>query len=103
MTPLEAALLVAACVAPFHWLIQREFDRHRDPAYLRIHGVVIVNGAALDGHAETIGEYRSAPIWAAVTFMGMTYRFERIAPRRSDARLRPGELWIEPGLVYLIA
>jgi hypothetical protein len=100
MTPLEAALLVAFCVLPFHWLIQRELARNEDPDYLRRHGVVIVRESALQAHAEKIGEYRGQPIWASVTFKGMVYRFERVAALRNESRLRPGELWIAPGLVY---
>ncbi len=100
MTPLEAALLVALGVLPFHWLIQRELARNEDPNYLRRHGVVIVRESVLQAHAERIGEYRGRPIWASVTFKGMVYCFERVAALGNETHLKPGELWVAPGLVY---
>ena len=41
------------------------------------------------------------PIWASVTFMGMQYRFGHVAGSRSRERTGPGELFLDPGLVYV--
>jgi hypothetical protein len=40
-------------------------------------------------------------IWGSVTFMGMVYRFDRILEPRRKERLAAGELYLEPGLVYV--
>lgn len=101
MPPLEAAALVMVLSLPWVWLVQREVAKLRDPAYLRAHGVVLVSQRILQGCAEPIGEYLGHPIWASVRFMGMEYRFHRVQDRRKRERLAPGELFLEPGLVYL--
>jgi hypothetical protein len=62
---------------------------------------VVVSQAALQGHTAPIGEYRGRPIWGAVTFMGMEYRFDRVAPHSARERVGPRELYLEPGLVYV--
>jgi hypothetical protein len=41
------------------------------------------------------------PIWGSVTFRGMHYRFEHVLDRRCRERIAPGELFLEPGLVYV--
>jgi hypothetical protein len=100
MTPLDAAILIVLLVLPLHWLVMRYFDQLADPAYLRKHGVVILSESALQDHSEPIGQYRDRPIWGTVTFMGMVYRFHHIVDGR-DRRVAPGELFLEPGLVYV--
>jgi hypothetical protein len=40
-------------------------------------------------------------IWGSVTFMGMEYRFDHVVPASHRERLAPGELYLEPGLVYI--
>ena len=103
MSPIDAAILVLVLALPLHWLVLRHFDQVSDPAYLRKHGVVVVTGRALQAHAEPIGQYLGQPIWASVTFMGMVYRFDHvIRPGRRDD-IGAGELFLEPGLVYVIA
>lgn len=101
MNPLEAAVLVAALVAPAFWLVQAQLEKLDDPSRLRRHGVVIVLERALQGHAEPIGDYQGRPIWASVTFKGMEYRFDRVARPEARERTGPGELWLDPGLVYV--
>jgi hypothetical protein len=101
MTPIEAAALVLLLFLPLSWLVLRHFDRLDDPAYLRRQGIVVVSETALQAHAAPIGEYMGRPIWSAVTFKGMEYRFDRIQPAARREALRAGELFLEPGLVYI--
>lgn len=102
MTPLESALLVLVLALPAFWLVQRQFAKLTDPGYLRQQGVVIVLEKAIEAHTGEIGEYMGRPIWETVTFKGMRYRFHHIVEARRRDRLAPGELFIEPGLVYVI-
>jgi hypothetical protein len=103
MNALEAAVLIALLVLPFHWLVRRELDKLDDPGYLRRHGVVIVSAGALEAHSEAIGLYQDREIWGSVTFMGMLYRFDRIVPERQRERISARELYLAPGLVYVTA
>ena len=96
MTPLEAGLLAALIALPFHWLVQRELAKLDDPAYLRRHGVVILNTDVLQ-HSGAIGIYGGQEIWSSVTFKGMLYRFHHVS-RREHAG--PLELYVAPGVVY---
>ncbi len=102
MSPLESALLFAVMALPAYWWLQRQLAQLSDPEYLKNHGVVIVLEKALEARAEPIGVYMGRPIWASVTFKGMLYRFDHIVERRKRERLEPGELFIEPGLVYVV-
>ena len=56
---------------------------------------------ALEGHAQALGTYMGREIWANVTFKGMVYRFDRVVLARERERIRPRELYIEPGLIYV--
>jgi len=66
---------------------------------------VIVSVKALQAHSAPIGEYLGHPIWASVRFKGMEYRFDHIVETRISQRARetlgPGELFLDPGLVYI--
>jgi hypothetical protein len=101
VNPLEAAALIAAMVLPAFWLVQAQLDRLEDPAYLRKQGVVILLERALQAHAGPIGTYMGRPIWASVTFMGMVYRFDRVTRPQDKEKTGPGELYLDPGLVYV--
>jgi hypothetical protein len=101
VNPLEAAVLVAVLVLPFHSLVLWQIGRLQDPAYLREHGIVVVRESALDGHTEAVGQYAGRPIWGTVIFMGMIYRFDRIARPREKERIGRRELYLDPGLIYL--
>ena len=101
MSPLEAAFLVLALFLPATWLVRREIDRIEDPRYLRDHGVVIVAESVLQAHSAPIGTYRGHPIWGTVTFMGMPYRFDRVALPKERERIGRGEMYLEPGLIYV--
>ena len=101
MSPLEVLIVFLLMALPAWWLVQRELDKLEDPRYLREHGVVIVSESALQAHSEPIGEYMGHPIWGSVRFMGMEYRFDHVLDRRARERLAPGELFLDPGLVYI--
>lgn len=98
---LYGALMVAAAVLPgvAVWRIERM--RREDPEYLLRVGVVVRSNAALDGVAEAVGRYMDTAIYAQVTFKGVAYRYDRIAPPAYKALLRPAELFLEPGIVYV--
>jgi hypothetical protein len=102
MSALEALVVFLLVALPVHFLVQREFGKLADPAYLRAHGVVLVSERALQDHSAPIGEYRGHPIWARVRFMGMDYRFDHVRDPKTRERLAPGELFIDPGLVYVV-
>ena len=102
MTPLDAAALVLIVFLPFHWLVLRHFRQMEDPAYLRKHGVILESDSALETRSAPIGRYMGRPIWGDVRFMGMQYRFDRVVPARSRERIGAGELFLEPGLVYVL-
>ena len=102
MSPLEAALVVAAVAALVNYVVVRKLNQISDPRYLRNEGVVIVADSALEERASPIGHYRGAPIWASVTFKGMRYRFDHIIDGKHRERIAPGELFLEPGLVYAL-
>lgn len=102
MTPLESALLVLALALPAFWWLNRRLAELSDPDFLREHGVVIVLDKAIEAHSEPIGRYMDRPIWETVTFKGMLYRFDHIIEASRRERLAPGELYLDPGLVYVV-
>lgn len=102
MNPLEAVLLVVLLLLPLHCLVHWQFCRLRDPSYLRAQGIVVVRESALDGHTAPVGEYAGRAIWGSVTFMGMRYRFDRVARPQDKEKTGPGELYLGPGLVYVL-
>ena len=67
----------------------------------RAHGIVVVRESALDGHTDPVGEYAGHAIWGSVTFLGMVYRFDHVIPARDKEKTGPGELYLDPGLVYV--
>jgi hypothetical protein len=101
MSALEALLVILVVALPFWWLVHRELAKMTDARYLRAHGVVIVSERALQGRSAPIGEYMGHPIWGSVRFMGMEYRFDHVADRKARERLEQGELFLEPGLIYV--
>lgn len=103
MSPLESALLVAVLVLPFHFLVLWQLARLGDPAYLRSQGIVVVHESALDQRSASVGVLAGRDIWGSVTFLGMAYRFDRITRPENKERIGPGELYLDPGLVYVVA
>ena len=101
MSPLDCAILVVVTAAPFLWLVHWQLGLLDDPRYLRTQGVVIVADRVLEERSAPIGEYLGCPIWGTVTFKGMLYRFDRVIDARRRERIKAGELYLEPGLVYV--
>ena len=101
MSALDALVVILLIALPWCWLVRRELDKLTDPAYLRMHGVVVVSETVLQAHSDPIGQYLGHPIWGSVQFMGMEYRFDHVQDARKRERLAPGELFLEPGLVYV--
>jgi hypothetical protein len=87
-------------VMPLHMAVLRLIKRLDSPAYLREVGVVVLNPAALDACADTIGLYAGSAIYSAVTFKGTVYRFDRIVPPSYRHHIDRDELFIGPGLIY---
>ena len=100
---LEAAVVVLLLALPIYFIVRWELERLQHPSYLREHGVVIVSEEVLQGHSESIGEYRGHPVWGRVRFQDMEYRFDRVVERRKREQIGPRELFLEPGLVYVTA
>lgn len=98
---LEAGLVVAGAAWVAHVLLQRELGRLSDPRYIRSRGVVIEHEEVLEARSEAIGYYAGREIYGSVIFMGMRYRFDRVAPPAYRHRVRERELFLEPGLVYV--
>ena len=103
MTPLEAVLVPLALAAPILWLMWAELDRLSSPAYLRRHGIVIVDDRALENCTKPVGQYMGRTIWGSVTFKGMVYRFDHVTQPGRRETIGPGRLYLEPGLVYVTA
>lgn len=101
MNPIEASLLVAVLVLPFHFLANWYFARLTDPRYLREQGVVIRREEVLESRHGVIGTFKGREIYAEVTFMGMRYRFDRVVAPSYRSEVGRRELFLEPGLVYL--
>jgi hypothetical protein len=100
MTPIDAAILVLALALGFLRIIYRELDKAETEDLHRC-GIVIVRERVLEGHSQPIGEYLGHQIWRTVTFRGLVYRFDRIQGQSRREQLAPGELYLDPGLVYV--
>jgi hypothetical protein len=100
MTPIDTAILVLALTLGFLRIIYRELDRAESEDLHRC-GIVIVRERVLEGHSQPIGEYLGHQIWRTVTFRGLTYEFDRIQRQSRREQLAPGELYLDPGLVYV--
>jgi hypothetical protein len=101
ISPLDAALAVAALAAPFYALVCWQLERFSDPAHLRAHGVAVVHPGMVERRGRIIGRYRSSEIHAELVFRGMVYRFDRIEPPGYRNLVGARELYLEPGLVYV--
>ena len=100
MSPLEASLLVIVMALPFHFLLQWQLGRLSDPHYLRTCGIVVCKPEIIE-FGTVVGTFAGTPVHDGVIFMGMHYRFDRIVPRGERERIGAGELYLEPGVVYV--
>lgn len=101
MGPIEAGLLVAALMLPFHILLQRQLTRLCAPQGVGRDGVVIRREEILERRTPVLGQYRGRTVHASVVFLGMEYRFDRVVRPTYRDRVRERELFLEPGLVYI--
>lgn len=98
---LQLAALVAILV-PLYYVTRLEQTRLSDPRYVRSAGVAVEREALrIAEGAELIGYLDGCEIRARVEYLGMRYRFECVVPPAYRRRLRPGELYVEPGLLYV--
>jgi hypothetical protein len=96
------ALLVTALVLPFRWAVMQELAYWESAEYFRRFGVIIRRPEALQACTEVIGRYQGAPIHRSVTFKGMEYEFAGVVPPRYQDRIDESELYLDPGLLYLV-
>ena len=101
MTPLEAILVPIVLALPLLWLMRIELNRLADPGYLRRHGIVIVAESALESRSDPVGRYMGTIVWGTVIFKGMVYRFDHVIRSERRDAIGPGQLYVEPGLVYV--
>lgn len=98
-------VVIVAILVPLYYFRRAESRRLADPRY-----IVQASGAAVGREAltiredaELIGYYDGTEIRGSVEYLGRAYRFERVAPPSYKEKLRPGELYVEPGLLYVAA
>jgi hypothetical protein len=95
-------IALAAILVPLYFLAHVERTRLSDPRYVRTSGVAVERAAVrIHEGAEVIGYYDGCEISASVEYLGLRYRFESVVPASYSRRLRPGELYVEPGLLYV--
>lgn len=94
--------LTVLLIAPFHLAIQYHLARSVEADYLRQQGLAFPSVAAFDSVGPAIGTYSGSAIHASITFMGLDYTYDRIAPAKYRHRVKPNELFLQPGLVYVI-
>jgi hypothetical protein len=93
--------LLLLIVAPFHVAMRYELTRMVEPQTIRAHGVVLTTTEHLDELGPAIGSFSGITIHETVTFLGLQYAYDRIAPPRYRHLLRTEELFLGPGLVYV--
>lgn len=99
MNALEAAALIGALLVPLHIFLQQGLQNL--PRHARRSGVYMESAHELQLSDEVVGRYQDRPIHAWIGFLGMIYRFDRVAPRSYRGRVAERELYLEPGLVYI--
>jgi hypothetical protein len=100
MTPVDAAIMILALALGLLRIVCWQLDKAAAED-LRRCGVVIVRERVLEACSQPIGEYLGHQIWRTVTFRGRVYEFDRIQPRSRCEALAAGELFLDPGLVYV--
>lgn len=98
----DLVLLVAALTLAFYGAVMFALRWWGRPESFGHFGVIILRPEGLDGHTEEIGRYGGAPIYRSVSFKGMQYEFAGIVPPRYRQRIDENELYLEPGLLYLL-
>lgn len=96
-------LLSVLALVGLAWAAARVVCELGDPArdeWWRF-GVVVRRADALDEHTELIGHYMGREIWREVRFKGMAFAFDHVAAAAERDAVRGGELFLEPGIVYV--
>jgi hypothetical protein len=94
--------LVAALTLAFYGAVMFALSWWESPESLGLPGVIVLRPEGLDGHTEEIGRFGDAPIYRSVTFRGMEYEFAGIVPPRCQRRIDENELYLDPGLLYML-
>jgi len=103
MDDLNAFLLAASLVPAVYLLVRMERSRSSDPEHVRRFGAAIGRDALRgEPNLEVIGYYDGVEIYAFVWHLGMRYRFERVVPSAYRRSVAARELFVEPGLLYVI-
>jgi hypothetical protein len=88
--------------AALYSLVQRDRTSAQDPLHIRRFGAAVAyDGVRVAEDAEVIGVFDGRPIHSRVVYLGMTYRFDRVMPPEYRHLVRPRELFVAPGLVYI--
>lgn len=100
---MEAVVLLLLLLTFFFGLMRKDLRRliRLTPEDLREVGVVVKSARALDDAVDVIGRYMGVDIYRAVTFKGVRYEFNCVAPPAFKRYLRGRQLYLEPGLVYV--
>lgn len=92
-----------AVLGPLYFIAHLERTRLKNPRYVRQSGVAVEREAILvDDQAQLLGYYDGCEIRSAVVYLGIRYRFECVVPASYRRQLLPGELYVEPGLLYVL-
>jgi hypothetical protein len=95
-------ILIAAILGLLHFVARLERERLQAPDYVRRCGAAIGREALqIDPNTEVIGYYDGNEIRASVAYLGIRYRFECVVPPSYRRQLSAGELYVEPGLLYV--
>lgn len=94
-------LLAAILIAPLHLAIEWEITRTVAAEDDRVSRVVREPDASCEDLGPIIGFFNGRTIYGSVTYRGMVYEFDRLAPPRYDRVLARNELFLDPGLVYV--
>lgn len=99
-SPLQAAFLVILLSLPLHLLVYWQLRRLTDPRYVWLGGITVRSREIVQLDEEIVGRYRGQDIHGSLVFMGLRYRFDRIAD--VQYRVQQRELLLPPGLVYIM-
>jgi hypothetical protein len=97
---LAALFFPLALFALAVWAILRWFRRYEGNLPSSRLGVVVESELELDAIAPMIGTYHGDEIHEWVRYRGERYDFAYVAPPRYRLRVKPGELFFAPGVVY---
>jgi hypothetical protein len=91
-----APLLLGLVLWGLH-LYFRGFEGYTDPARL---GAVVESELELDAIAPVVGSYHGDEIYEWVRYRGERYDYAFVATPRYKRRVKRGELYLAPGIVY---